>query len=337
MRKQRASGTAQMVAYQRALGNLMPAVPGFFDPVAEQLLQEKWKKKVGKVRAKLPTSPFPFWFRGMGIFNQFRTVVLDKAISSALPYEQLVILGAGLDGRAWRLPGLENTDIFEVDHPATQSLKTRMLTNSTTSSHSERVPMKSGRVEEYPSFSARGGSAFGRDSLRSLRMTEYPFPNTLKREQATLQRIKAKEIHFVGMDFTVDHLPTKLDEAGFKRNAKTFWLWEGVTMYLTPKEVAATLTSIAELSGPESRIAFTYMGKRDGKVQGSLFLRLMGEPIRSGFTKDEIAGLALESGWDLADDTGIEDWKQELNPNLNLTERKVGMQWYERIGIAVMQ
>ena len=77
------------------------------------------------------------------------------------------------------------------------------------------------------------------------------------------------------------------------------------------------------------------MGKKDGKVPGSLFLRLIGEPIRSGFAGDEIARLAIDSGWNPTEDTGIEDWKRELSPSLNLTERKVGMQWYERIGIAV--
>jgi methyltransferase (TIGR00027 family) len=33
---------------------------------------------------------------------------------------QVVILGAGLDGRAWRLPELAGTPVFEVDHPASQ-------------------------------------------------------------------------------------------------------------------------------------------------------------------------------------------------------------------------
>lgn len=278
MRKQKASNTAKMVAYQRALGNLLPAVPGFADPVAELLLPEKWRKKVERVRDRLPSSPFPFWYRGMGIFNQFRTVVLDKAIALALPFEQLVILGAGFDGRAWRLPGLENTTVFELDHPATQSLK---------------------------------------------------------RRQATDQSLKAKEIHFVGTDFTVNNLATGLDGAGFKRDAKTFWLWEGVTMYLKPNEVAATLSSIAGLSGRESRVAFTYMGKKDGKVPGSLFLHLIGEPIRCGFSDKEITELAHKSEWCLAENTGIEDWIRELSPGLDLTQRKVGMQWYERIGVAI--
>lgn len=145
----------------------------------------------------------------------------------------------------------------------------------------------------------------------------------------------AGEIRFVEVDFTVDYLPTKLDEAGFKRNKRTFWLWEAVAMYLDPKAVAATLAAIAELSTPESRIAFTYMGKRNGKIPRSLFLSLLGEPVRCGFDHSEIAGLACESGWTLVEDTGIENWKHHLAPNLRLTRRDVGLQWNERVGIAV--
>jgi methyltransferase (TIGR00027 family) len=37
--------------------------------------------------------------------------------------EQVVLLGAGLDARAHRLPSLANAVVFEVDHPATQKLK----------------------------------------------------------------------------------------------------------------------------------------------------------------------------------------------------------------------
>ncbi len=68
-------------------------------------------------------SPYPFWQRQMGVFNQFRTVILDRAIASGPPAEQLVILGAGLDSRAWRLDGLKDTVVFEVDHPGSQAWK----------------------------------------------------------------------------------------------------------------------------------------------------------------------------------------------------------------------
>ena len=54
-----------------------------------------------------------------------RTTAIDHALRDALAdgAMQLVILGAGYDGRAWRLPELKGVNVFEVDHPATQGDK----------------------------------------------------------------------------------------------------------------------------------------------------------------------------------------------------------------------
>ena len=41
--------------------------------------------------------------------------------------EQLVILGAGFDARAYRLPGLRGITVFEVDHPDTPATKRQVL------------------------------------------------------------------------------------------------------------------------------------------------------------------------------------------------------------------
>jgi methyltransferase (TIGR00027 family) len=51
-----------------------------------------------------------------------RTSAIDAAVRDAIASgtKQLVILGAGYDGRAWRMPELRRVKVFEVDHPATQ-------------------------------------------------------------------------------------------------------------------------------------------------------------------------------------------------------------------------
>jgi methyltransferase (TIGR00027 family) len=58
-----------------------------------------------------------------------RTQAIDAHLVSALRsgIEQVVILGAGLDARAWRLPALETATVFEVDHPATQRYKRKRI------------------------------------------------------------------------------------------------------------------------------------------------------------------------------------------------------------------
>jgi len=48
-----------------------------------------------------------------------RTVRIDDAVRGRTA-DQLEVLGAGLDGRAWRLDALSGVDVFEVDHPHSQ-------------------------------------------------------------------------------------------------------------------------------------------------------------------------------------------------------------------------
>ena len=210
MRQGKPSRTAQFVALSRALGTLAPRVPGFSDPFAAQFLPEKWRKSVERRRAALAsgrrTSPYARWQLPMGIFNQFRTVVLDRALAAALPVDQLVILGAGLDSRAWRLEALKDTVVFEVDFPASQAWK--------------------------------------RDHAASI-----PY--------------QAKDLRFVPIDFQRDQLAPLLREAGFDPTRRTFWLWEGVTMYLPPETVSANLGAFAALSAPGSRIAFSYLRRKE--------------------------------------------------------------------------
>src|SRR5262245_53131178 len=58
-----------------------------------------------------------------------RTRWIDDAIGAAVegPVEQMVILGAGFDSRAYRMARLGAIDVFEVDHPDTQAAKQRVL------------------------------------------------------------------------------------------------------------------------------------------------------------------------------------------------------------------
>ena len=127
MRSGKPSRTAEFVAYNRALGTLAPQVPGFSDGPVAAFLPEDWEARIERKRrwmaGKPGRSPYPFWHRGIGLMSQFRSVVLDRAVASAAPIEQLVILGAGFDTRAWRLDALRDATVFEVDHPATQALK----------------------------------------------------------------------------------------------------------------------------------------------------------------------------------------------------------------------
>ncbi len=280
MRPGKPSRTAQFVALNRALGNLAPRVPGFSDPVAEHFLPDKWRKRVERTRAAIAsgarTSPYAFWQRPMGTFNQFRTVILDRALASAMPAEQVVILGAGLDSRAWRLDSLRETIVYEVDFPASQAWK--------------------------------------------------------RERAAAVASFLAKDVRFVSIDFQRDQLAPLILAAGFDPKLRTFWLWEGVTMYLTPAAVSDNLGAFAALSAPGSRIALTYLRRKNGRIPRNIVLALLGEPVRSAFAPDELTNLAASRGWKRIQDSNILDWLKET-PGLKLTQRQIGLQWLESIWV----
>ena len=52
--------------------------------------------------------------------------IVKSSINDGL--EQLVILGAGYDTRAYRIEGLDKIKVLEIDHPATQSIKIEKIT-----------------------------------------------------------------------------------------------------------------------------------------------------------------------------------------------------------------
>lgn len=59
-----------------------------------------------------------------------RTRLIDDWVTDAVGRgaRQVVVLGAGFDSRAHRLPALASVDVFEVDHPSTQATKRQVLT-----------------------------------------------------------------------------------------------------------------------------------------------------------------------------------------------------------------
>jgi methyltransferase (TIGR00027 family) len=69
--------------------------------------------------------------RGPGVFGFLvaRCRYMDDVLRAHLQdgLEQLVILGAGYDSRAYRIAGVDSVQVFEVDHPATQREKVKKL------------------------------------------------------------------------------------------------------------------------------------------------------------------------------------------------------------------
>ena len=126
MKPGQGSQTAIWVCAARAMAHGRTPVGKFSDPTARILLPDDMRARVDAARANAPATKREQIARALlakrtGMMVA-RTVEIDDAIRAA-PHPQLVILGAGLDGRAWRMPELHDTIVFEVDHPDTQREK----------------------------------------------------------------------------------------------------------------------------------------------------------------------------------------------------------------------
>ena len=103
-------------------------VADFHDPTARHFLSEKGRQSLVKTERAARAGKRSYrteMARVMADLMALRTSAIDAAVRDAIAAgaTQLVILGAGYDGRAWRLPELAGVQVFEVDHPATQADK----------------------------------------------------------------------------------------------------------------------------------------------------------------------------------------------------------------------
>jgi methyltransferase, putative, TIGR00027 family len=125
----RPSRTAHLVALGRALADAgLSHVPEFRDPTARVFLTERGKRSLAKTTDAGRDVKRGVRFasaRVMADLIALRTSAIDAALRDAIAggATQLVILGAGYDGRAWRIPELAGVRVFELDHPATQGDK----------------------------------------------------------------------------------------------------------------------------------------------------------------------------------------------------------------------
>lgn len=113
-----------MVATGRAIAHGAAWAASFSDPTADALLPEEARANVEAIRAGV--TPKGVRARLVQAFRErqakvmaVRTIAIDQALREAAA-PQVVILGAGLDGRAWRMPELRDVTVFEVDHPDSQ-------------------------------------------------------------------------------------------------------------------------------------------------------------------------------------------------------------------------
>jgi methyltransferase (TIGR00027 family) len=160
------------------------------------------------------------------------------------------------------------------------------------------------------------------DELRGKRVFEVDHPSTQRYKAERLARLggRARATTRVAIDFERDRLGDVLRAAGFDPAAPSFWIWEGVTVYLTREAIVATLRAVGELAAPGSRVAVTYT--RPGARRGHAALEplwpllgnLVGEPVRGMIETEALLALLAEAGFAKLSDESAAEWSARFWP-----------------------
>lgn len=94
---------------------------------------------------------------------------------------------------------------------------------------------------------------------------DHPATSAHKQRLAAAWKRTAKSLQYVPVDFERDALQSRLRDHAFAPSEPAFFIWEGVTNYLSEESVNRTLTFVAQCA-PESQVVFTYVdrGALDG-------------------------------------------------------------------------
>jgi methyltransferase (TIGR00027 family) len=285
VRDQQRSKTSDWVAALRAIYSEVPQdMYTANDPFASRLLPLGLRSIVKAAGiapsvAKLSHRVIGRLTLGVSAGVPLRTAAIDAVVRDAVAdgASQLVLLGAGLDARAWRMPELSNASVFELDHPATQAYK--------------------------------------RDRVAQL-------------------EAKSSDVRFGSLDFERRSIADALADTQFDTKAKSVWVWEGVTMYLTRPAYDASLDAMQALTAPGSRVAFTYVppdyGNAVSRAVGDAAASFIGEPLAGLISERDVETSLASRGFRLESDDSAVEWSRRYWPE---NERRIARP-YERLAVA---
>ena len=144
---------------------------------------------------------------------------------------------------------------------------------------------------------------------------EVDLPINIDRKKVAVQHAIGgvpTSVHLVPLDFERDDLIGTLAAHGYEPEARTFFIWEGVTQYLTEDAVRATLDALRAASAG-SRLVFTYVRRDfiDGVNMYDAALlykrfRQRQQVWKFGINPEDVAAFVGEYGWRLVEQAGPE-------------------------------
>jgi len=138
------------------------------------------------------------------------------------------------------------------------------------------------------------------ENFRDVRFWEIDHPATQRQKVRAFPKIDPERLHFIPVDLNAAALNGEaLINSGFDPAQRTFWIAEGLLMYLPAEIFSLLMRTLKGLSASGSQFAFTFMEKQsDGRIrfhsQSKLvdwWLRGRGEPFLWGTTRGELVDL----------------------------------------------
>ena len=182
------------------------------------------------------------------------------------------------------------------------------------------------------------GAGMDTRAYRLARRSDIPvfdvdLPVNIERRTAAVRRAMGappESVHLVPLDFERADLIGALTRHGYRVDARTFFIWEGVTQYLTEDGVRATLGAL-RAAPVGSRLVFTYV-RRDfidgvNMYDAAMLYKRFRQRQRVwwfGLDPDEVGAFVAEYGWRLIEQAGpdyyLRNYIEPTGRNLGASE-----------------
>jgi methyltransferase (TIGR00027 family) len=159
--------------------------------------------------------------------------------------------------------------------------------------------------------------------IRNTRIFELDIQPTQRRKMALLHQAGISipdQLVFVSINFNTDSMEQRLSQAGFDRNRKSLFVWEGVTPYLSAEVVDETLKTIASISPAGSLIGFDYESQLPERSNDPVMKQIReymrkqhpDEPILFGVKDGEIESFLSSRGYQIEDHLNSTDMEKRF-------------------------
>lgn len=232
-------------------------------------------------------------------------------------------------GGPWLQQGARIASLGLIDHVALRSVKLDRLLRAAVQGGVEQLVILGAGLDSR----AHRAPELGRCRVYEV---DHPDSQALKLRRIEGLPVRAGSLRHVPVAFGAEPLGPALTAAGFDPTRPSFWIWEGVVMYLPERATAATLAEISALSARGSQLALSYVTqelvwlRRLGPVVHAA-MRVLGEPLLGVTDPVRIRAALGAASLSLVEDTDTHDWLRELEP----AAEPGPLIAYERIALAV--